>query len=139
MTKVFIDTNVFLDLFLDRGEFADSAEKVLNWCEDGTIQGYTSAVNVCNIYYLVYLQKKNRAQTKEIVKKILAFIAIADTKRKDLLLAIDSDFADFEDAVQYYTSLNIDTVSYIITRNKKDYKKSTITVLTPEEFIKLHE
>jgi predicted nucleic acid-binding protein len=138
MTKAFIDTNVFLDLFLNRDKFADAAEKVLLWCEDGMIHGFTSSINICNIYYLIN-QQKSKADTKKIIKRLLEFISITDTKRKDLLLAIESEFTDFEDAVQYYSSLNIDTVNYIITRNKKDYKKSTISIVTPEEFIKLFE
>ena len=137
MIKVFLDANVFLDLFLDRGRFADAAEIILGWCEEGKIEGYTSAINIANIYYLVN-QQKTKAETKKIVRKILEFLSVPATSRKDLLLAIESDFSDFEDAIQYYSALNIDTVNYIITRNKKDFKTSAITVVTTEEFIKLY-
>lgn len=137
MIKVFLDANVFLDLFLDRGVFADAAEIILGWCENGKIEGYTSATNIANIYYLIN-QQKTKPETKKIIRKILEFLSIPATSRKDLLLAIESDFSDFEDGIQYYSALNIDTVNYIITRNKKDFKTSAITVVTTEEFMKLY-
>jgi predicted nucleic acid-binding protein len=135
--KVFLDTNVFLDLFLNREKFADAAEVILSWCQEGKIEGHTSGTNIANIYYLVN-QQKTKAETKKIVRKLLEFIWILATTRKDLLLAVESDFIDFEDAIQYYSALNIDGLNFIITRNKKDYKASTVTVVTSEEFVKLH-
>lgn len=137
MIKVFLDANVFLDLFLDRGGFADAAEIILGWCENGKIEGYTSATNIANIYYLIN-QQKTKSETKKIIRKILEFLSIPATSRKDLLLAIENDFSDFEDGIQYYSALNIDAVNYIITRNKKDFKTSAITVVTTEEFMKFY-
>ncbi len=135
--KVFLDANVFLDLFLDRGRFADAAEIILGWCEEGKIEGYTSATNIANIYYLIN-QQKTKAETRKIIRKVLEFLSVPVASRKDLLLAIESDFSDFEDGIQYYSALNIDAVNYIITRNKKDFKTSAITVVTTEEFVKLY-
>ena len=135
--KVFLDANVFLDLFLDWGRFADAAEIILGWCEEGKIEGYTSATNIANIYYLIN-QQKTKAETRKIIRKVLEFLSVPVASRKDLLLAIESDFSDFEDAIQYYSALNIDAVNYIITRNKKDFKTSAITVVTTEEFVKLY-
>jgi hypothetical protein len=66
---------------------------------------------------------------------MLSFVEIAETNHKDLLLAIDSEFADFEDAVQYQTSLNSTGIKHIVTRNKKDFKLSSIPALTAEEFV----
>jgi len=137
MMKVFLDANVFLDLFLDRGRFADAAEIILGWCEEGKIEGYTSATNIANIYYLIN-QQKTKAETRKIIRKVLEFLSVPVASRKDLLLAIESDFSDFEDGIQYYSALNIDAVNYIITRNKKDFKTSAITVVTTEEFVKLY-
>lgn len=138
MTTVFIDTNIFLDLLLNRGKFADAAENLLHWCEDGRLIGTTSAINISNIYYLVN-QQKSKAETKKVIRKLLDFISIPNTTKKDLLLAAESNFRDFEDAIQYYTALNANGINYIVTRNKKDYKLSSIPVVTAEEFIKLFE
>ena len=133
MIKVFLDANVFLDLFLDRGRFADAAEIILGWCEEGKIEGYTSAINIANIYYLVN-QQKTKAETKKIVRKILEFLSVPATSRKDLLLAIESDFSDFEDAIQYYSALKV-SAQVIITRNESDYKLSEIKIMNSNEFL----
>lgn len=134
MTKVFLDTNVFLDFFLDRKGLADAAEILLTWGVEKKVVACTSATNIVNIYYLVK-QQKNKITAKNVINRLLSFISIPITNHKDLLLAIDSAFADFEDAVQYYSALNIEGLDYIITRNKKDYKSSSIEVLTAEEFV----
>ena len=136
MTKVFIDTNIFLDLFLNRENFAEDAEKLLLWCEEGLINGSTSAINIANIYYLVN-QQKSKLETKKVIKQILDIVAIPNTSRKNLLLAIDSSFSDFEDGVQFFTALNIDGINYIVARNKKDYTYATIPVVTAAEFLQL--
>ncbi len=134
MAKVFLDTNVFLDLFLERGKFADASETILSWCEEGELTGATSALNVANIYYIVRKQR-SKSETKKVIKNLLGFIGIANTTKKDLILAIESDFNDFEDAIQHYSALNVDYINFIITRNIKDFNHSTIPVITPEEFI----
>jgi predicted nucleic acid-binding protein len=134
MIKVFLDTNVFLDLLLERGEFADASEKILRWCEEGELTGVTSALNIANIYYIVKKQK-SKSETKKVIRNLLGFIGIANTTKKDLLLALDSSFDDFEDAIQYYSALNIDDINFIITRNIKDYNHSTIPVITSEDFV----
>ncbi|MBV4356012.1 type II toxin-antitoxin system VapC family toxin [Pinibacter aurantiacus] len=132
--KIFIDTNIFLDLILEREEHADHAEQLLIWCANGNITGITSAVSLVNVYYVAGWHK-SKTEAKKVIRKLLSFVEIAETNHKDLLLALDSEFADFEDAVQYQTSLNSPGVKYIITRNKKDFKLSNIPALTAEEFI----
>lgn len=133
MTKVFLDTNVFLDLLLDRGEFAKASEIILLWCRHQRLEGYT-VVSFANVYYLT-AQQKSKPETRKIIRNLLDFISIPLTTKKDLLLAVESEFSDFEDAVQYYSAMNIEGMDFIITRNKKDFKNSSIPVLTTEEFV----
>lgn len=134
MVKVFLDPNVFLDLFLARGKFADASETILLWCEQGELTGVTSALNIANIYYVVRKQRL-KSETKKVIKNLLGFIGIANTTKKDLILAIESDFNDFEDAIQHYSALNVDDINFIITRNIKDFNHSAIPVITPEDFV----
>jgi predicted nucleic acid-binding protein len=135
MTKAFLDTNVFLDLFLDRGEFAEAAETILLWCKNDKLHGFTSTISISNIYYLL-AQQKTKSETKKIIRSLLDFISVPVTIKKDLVLAIESSFNDFEDAIQYYSAMNIEGMDYIVTRNTKDFKMSTIAVVTSEEFVK---
>jgi len=80
---------------------------------------------------------KNKVAAFDVIKRLLNFILIPVTTHKDLLLAVKSEFSDFEDGIQYFTSLNVEGLDYIITRNKKDFKHSAIEVVTAEEFINL--
>ena len=66
---------------------------------------------------------------------MLTFIGIANTTRKDLLLALDSSFNDFEDGVEYYTAKSFGNIDHIITRNHKDFKNSSITVVSASEYL----
>jgi predicted nucleic acid-binding protein len=134
MVKVFLDTNVFLDLLLNRGKFSNAPETILTWCEEGELTGLTSAINILNIYYIVRKQR-TKTETKKVIRSLLGFIGIPYTTKKDLILAIESNFSDFEDAIQYYSALNAENVAFIITRNIKDFTHSTIPVITPEDFI----
>ena len=134
MTKVFLDTNVFLDLFLDRGEFAQAAETILLWCKNDKLHGFTSTISIANIYYLL-AQQKSKPETKKILRHLLDIVSVPVTIKKDLVLAIESSFNDFEDAIQYYSAMNIEGMDYIVTRNKKDFKMSKIPVVTSEEFV----
>lgn len=117
MTKVFIDTNIFLDFLLDRIPFSDSAETLLNLCAEGKINGVTSAINIVNIYYIIRRQK-TQVETIGIIRRLLGIITVIETSHKDLLLTCESEYKDFEDTVQYYTSLNVSGLNYLITRNK---------------------
>ena len=139
MIKVFLDTNVFLDLLLERGTLADASETILTWCEEGQIIGVTSSVSIANIYYVVRKHRSSKAEAKKVVRKILGFIGISAITKKDLLLSIESDFNDFEDAIQYYSALNIDDLNFILTKNVKDYTQSTIPIITPENFVSMFE
>ncbi len=137
MIKVFVDANIFLDLFLDRGSFAEPAFKLLNWCELGLIDGYTTSFNIANLYYILRNQLSKTAAI-DLLRKLLNHINILGTSKGDILSAFDNDFSDIEDGFQYYTVLGCGEINFIITRNKKDYKNSLIPVLLPEEFIKKH-
>lgn len=134
MIKIFIDTNIFLDLFLERGKFADSADIILSWCEKGFVSGFTSSINIVNIFYILRRQK-SKDEAKRLVRELLGFIGIYGTSKSDLSLAIESNFSDIEDAIQYYTALNTGEVNFIVTRNTKDFKNSVIPFLSPEDFI----
>lgn len=137
MIKIFIDANIFLDLFLDRRSFAEPAFKLLNWCELGLLDGYTSSINIANLYYILRKQL-SKTEAIQLLSKVLNHINILGTTKDDILFAFKSDFSDIEDGFQYYTALGQGEINFIITRNKKDFKNSLIPVLLPEEFIKMH-
>ena len=60
---------------------------------------------------------------------------IADVTGDVIRKSLKTDFKDYEDAIQYYCALSIAKIDFIVTRNTKDFKKSTISVLTPAEAV----
>jgi predicted nucleic acid-binding protein len=131
---LFIDTNIFLDVLLNREPLAESSEKVLNICSEQGFKIYTTAISFANISYFV--NKFRSSEARFLLTQILNSVHIADTTARDLEKALLSKMNDLEDAYQYFTALKIRGLKYFITRNVKHYRNATIPVLTPEGFIK---
>lgn len=132
--KLFLDTNVVIDLLGEREPFYDSAAKIATIADKGKIQLIVSALTYSTLYYIL-----SRFEDKEIVKeKIRKFKVIAETSDltdKIINKGLSSKFSDFEDALQYYCAIKMDC-DILITRNVKDFKESNIPVLTPDEYLK---
>lgn len=131
---LFIDTNVFLDVFCDRADFIDDAKKILKLCEDGVCAGVVAAHSILNIHYIArkYLAREQR---KNIVIYLCQSFKICGVDSTVLLGgALRDDFEDFEDSVQYECAL-ASSADFIVTRNKDDFASSKIPVLSPKEFL----
>ena len=135
MDKVLIDTDVILDFFFDREPFSAFATEVFNLCEEHKINGYTTPVIICNVYYL--LRKSARHEIIiEKIKQLLTIIDIIKIDKEAVLGALNSNFKDFEDALQNFAAVENAEIKIILTRNIKDFKKSKLAVLTPETYLK---
>jgi predicted nucleic acid-binding protein len=133
--KVLIDTDVILDFFFDRQPFSEHATKVFTLCELKIIQGYVTPVIFSNVYYLL----RQTAKHENVIEKLSQLLTITDvlTMDKDvIMLALNSEFKDFEDALQNYAAANTGIIDAILTRNIKDFKHSKLGVLTPENYVK---
>ena len=129
--RVLFDTNIFLDLLMDRAPFSDAAEDLFSKVEDGTIKGYVSSTSITTIYYLVS-KTLGAARAREEVKKLLVLFEVAPVNRVVLESALMADFADFEDAVIYEAACHV-AAAAIVTRNQKDFKKSKLSVYSSTE------
>jgi len=132
--KVLIDTDILLDFFYDRKPFAGSAESILALCEKGEIKGYTTSVIFSNCYYLLRKTGSHKKVLQQL-RKLLQILDMLVTNKETLLKAIDSEFKDFEDAIQNFSAISNGEVNVIITRNTKDYRKSDLAVFNPDEFL----
>lgn len=135
MRKLFIDTNIVIDLLAERKPFYEDAAKLFSLSDKNKIKLSVSSLTFANTNYI--LQKTNSASTaKEILRKfkILTTVLSLDDKIIDLALN-DSGFGDFEDAIQYYSAIE-NSQEILITRNLKDFRTSKIPVMTASEFIK---
>lgn len=138
MEKILIDTDVILDFFFDRKPFSDDASQILSLCELNKIQGYVTPVIISNIYYLLRQTAKHE-KVIENLKQLLTFIEVLIMDKNIIIQALNSPFKDFEDALQNYTAENNIDIKIIITRNIKDFKKSNLGVITPENYLKLKD
>ncbi len=131
--KLFLDTNVVMDLLGEREPYYASVAKIASLADKTRIQLVVSALTYSTIYYLL-----SRFEDKELVKeKIRKFKVIAETADltdKIINQGLTSKFSDFEDALQYYSAVKMDC-SILITRNGKDFKESEIPVLSPDEYL----
>ena len=135
MKNVLIDTDVILDFFFDREPFSENAAQVLSLCEKKIVIGFITPVILSNVYYLLS-QKGKQEKVIEKLKSLISFLEILNIDKNAITTALNSDFKDFEDALQNYSAEQNGTINTIITRNTKDYKKSNLGVITPEEFLK---
>lgn len=136
--KLFVDSDVVIDFFTDREPHANPASELFELNEQESVKLYLSAVSINKIYYIVrkFLGHK---KTLEVVETLTEMAEIVGTSKKEIIQALRNDFKDFEDSIQYSSALTIIDLDAIITRNIKDYRKSSITVMSPLHFLKMKE
>lgn len=136
--KLFIDADVVIDFFTDREPNANPASELFEMNEQGSVMLFLSAVSVNNIYYIIrrFLGHK---KTIEVIETLTEMTEIIGTTKAEIIQALKNDFSDYEDSIQYSSALNIKGLDAIITRNIKDYKNSSIAVMTPLNFLKMIE
>lgn len=133
--KILLDTNVVLDLLMDRMPFSDSAVGLFSKVEDGTIIGYLCATTITTVYYLA-AKTLGAPRAREEIGKLLNLFEVAPVNRHVLESALVADFNDFEDAVIHEAACHVGAEA-IVTRNQKDFKKSRIPVYSSEDMAKI--
>lgn len=135
MKSILIDSDVLIDVLIDRTEFLKSSKAIIDLCEQKKIQGYITPVILSNTYFIINKKYKGE-KIVFIFLKLLNFLEIASIDKMVILKALNSNFKDFEDALQNYAAEYSKKIDIIITRNTKDYKNSNLAVLTPETYLK---
>jgi len=136
--KLFVDSDVVIDFFTDREPHVNPASELFELNELGSVKLYLSAVSINNIYYIVrkFLGHKKTIEVVELLTEMTEIIGITKT---EIIQALKNEFSDYEDSVQYSSALTIKDLDAIITRNIKDYRNSSIAVMTPLNFLKMKE
>ncbi len=135
MDSVLLDTDIILDFFLDREPFADFATEVLSLCERKEITGYVTPVIISNTYYIL----RTTAKHEKVIGKLRLLMSVLDVLSMDKKIiehALNSNFKDFEDALQNFAAEQNPKVKVVLTRNLNDYKNSALSVMTPESYLK---
>ncbi|HEY4327966.1 MAG TPA: PIN domain-containing protein [Mucilaginibacter sp.] len=133
MKRIFLDSDIILDALLKRPAFMLPAMNVISLANQSNFKLLTSSVAFVNVHY--FLDKFDRAAKFPLLKGLKSVISIIEVGEPIIDLALKSGLNDFEDAVQYYAALSA-KADVIVTRNIKDYKQSTIPVLTAEQFLR---
>lgn len=135
MRKIFIDTNVLIDFVCCREEFLKAAKTIFLMGHEKEVELVISSLSFINTYYVGKRNKLPVEQLKHSLLMIATFVTISDIGRNDILASLtETEFKDFEDAVQYYSAKKW-YADVIVTRNKKDFQNADIPVLTPDEFL----
>jgi len=135
MDKVLIDTDVILDFFFDRKPFVEFSTEVLNLCEENKLDGFVTPVIISNVYYLLRKTAKHDIIIEKL-KQLLSIIQIIKMDKNAVFNALNSEFKDFEDALQNFSAIENGEIKVILTRNIKDFRKSDLAILTPETYLK---
>ena len=131
--KLFWDTNVMFDFLGERDPFYISAAKIATLADKREITVIASALSYATISYLL-AKYEGLEKTKDKLRKFKVISEICELDELIIEKGLNSDFSDFEDSLQYYSALRTEC-DIIITRNGKDFKKSQIPVMTPDEFL----
>ena len=133
MQKIFLDTNIVIDFLGERKGFYEAAAKILTLADQKKIQIYTTPTSISNTFYLLSKFENTKIALEKIRKfKVLCSISIMDDEVVEK--AINSNFRDFEDAMQYFSAL-ASSCDLIITRNEKDFKNALIPVMNGESYL----
>jgi len=135
--RLFIDTNIIIDLLADRKPFSNSAYVLFKEAKLNRWKLFTSSNSILTTFYILEKQL-NSNDANRAIETILNRIEIQDLTKKDLILAIKSKTEDLEDASQIECANKIGRVNYIVTRDKKGFKNSIIDILSPDELINLY-
>lgn len=132
MKIIFLDTNVIIDFLANRLPFSLDAAEIFNASLSGHAKIYVSAVSYNNIYYILR-QSLSHKETIKNLAELSEMTEIVDVTNTIIKKSLVSEFKDFEDAIQYNCALMISKIDFIVTRNTKDFKKSSLPVMNPQE------
>lgn len=125
-----------LDVMLKREPFDRLSIEVLSLSKRDDVEEYVSASAITDIYYLAYRQLRDKGLVKKLMKELLMVVSVASVSEQEIQNAINLEWNDFEDSVQYSVAF-LQEMDGIVTRNPSDYKETDIKVWKPEELLSL--
>ena len=132
--KVFIDTNLVLDVLAERKPFYETSARIWKLVEKRDLTGYLSATTITDVFYILRKQLGSE-RAYDTVSKIMMVFDITSVSQADIKKALNLGFKDFEDALQVVCAKKTGA-KYLITRNKEDFQEAQgIEVVDPEAFL----
>ncbi len=137
MDKVFVDSDIVLDLLSARQPHYKYAAELFSLADENSIKLYVSSLTFANVNYILSKQL-SAGQAKKMLLKFKTLINVLSVNDKIIELALSSDFHNFEEAIQYNTAIE-NGITTLLTRNLKDFKKAEIAILTAQQYLKVIE
>lgn len=138
MKKLFIDTNIIIDLLSRREPFYEEAAILFSLADKKRVELSVSSLTIANISYTL-LRQMDSSKAKTILRKLRLIVKTLPLDDKIIDLALNDDtFSDFEDGLQYFTAIE-NGEELIVTRNLKDFKNSKLPTLTAKQVIEMIE
>ena len=133
MKRVFIDTNIFLDILFRREQFVDDALSIFDMAVDNQIELLISDLSIANIKYIT---RKEIPVDKfyNLIKTFRPIFTIVPLGADVIDKALDLRANDFEDALQYFSAVQANA-DCLVTRNIKDYGFAKMEVLNSQTFL----
>jgi predicted nucleic acid-binding protein len=132
--RILLDTNIILDLLAMREPYYDEASKLFSLADKRKVALSISSLSLVNTHYILRRSLAEK-ETRKILRNFKLLVKVLSLDDKILDFALNSDLKDFEDAIQYFTSIETGQ-ELIITRNMSSFRNSTIPVMTAREFLK---
>ena len=133
MDKIFVDTNIVLDLLSKRIKYLPETQILFTLAAQNKIQLYVSTLTFANAHYIMAHQMKIRDARKKL-RKLKSLVHPVAFDERILELTLEASFKDYEDSIQYYSALSC-AADILLTRNKKDFKSSDLPVLNAKEYL----
>ena len=134
MMRALFDTNVVLDVLLDREPHAQASAQAMALVERGEVQGFLCASTVTTLFYLAR-RTLGTQRAREQIAVLLRLFGVAPVTRLVLADALDAGFSDYEDAVLHEAARHAGT-HCIVTRNVQDFAAAQLVIWEPAEFLR---
>lgn len=134
--RIVVDTNVILDIFLKREPFFSDSYAALRKAVEADMDCFVSATAATDLFYILRKNLKSSEQAKAYLGSLMQLVSFSDVLAADIVDALDSEMADFEDAVVDAVASRLGA-QYILTRNTKDYIRSKTKAIAPEGYAAL--
>ena len=131
--KILIDTNIVLDLILERQPFVENAVFIFEQIERGNLAGYVAATTITNIFYILR-KAEGREAALAAIHRLLIGLQFCAVDRQTIETALSLGLKDFEDSIQLACA-TLDQLDAIVTRDPKDFSGSNLPIYSPTELL----
>ncbi len=132
--KIMVDTDIIIDVLLEREQFVEDSCRLLSLCEEHRIDGFISASSVTDIYYLVRKYTHSTELAYKAIGKVLEIVKVCSVTNNEVILAFQKKAKDFEDCLVAVCAASINC-DYIVTRNIRDFEGFNVSAISPSDLL----